>query len=191
VSALLDAAGAELPRATRAVVLYDHEEVGSESAQGAAGTFLLETLERAVAAYKGGAAQGFARARARSRVVSADMAHAVHPNFADKHEPGHKPVLGRGPVIKSNVNQSYASDALSAGEFAALCASVGVVPQYFTSRNDQPCGSTIGPITAARTGIATVDVGNPMLSMHSCREMAGAADVAPMIRVLRAFFAAS
>jgi aspartyl aminopeptidase len=98
-------------------------------------------------------------------------------------------VLGRGPVIKSNVNQSYASDAISAGAFAALCAQVGVAPQHFSSRNDQPCGSTIGPITAARTGIPTVDVGNPMLSMHSCREMAGAADVEPMIRVLRAFFA--
>jgi len=189
VSAMLGAAGTELGRSTRAVVLYDHEEVGSESAQGAGGTFLVETLERVVAAYKGGAAQGFARARARSQVVSADMAHAVHPNFADKHEPGHKPVLGRGPVIKSNVNQSYATDATTAGEFAALCARVGVVPQHFTSRNDQPCGSTIGPITAARTGIPTVDVGNPMLSMHSCREMAGSADVAPMIRVLQAFFA--
>lgn len=191
VSALLESAGGELPAATRGIVLYDHEEVGSESAQGAGGSFLLETLERAVAAYKGGAPQGFARARARSRLISADMAHGVHPNFADKHEPGHKPVLGKGPVIKSNVNQSYASDALGAGEFAALCASVGVVPQHFTSRNDQPCGSTIGPITAARTGIPTVDVGNPMLSMHSCREMAGAADVAPMIRVLSAFFAGS
>jgi len=189
VSALLGAAGGELGRETRAVVLYDHEEVGSESATGAGGNLLVETLERVVSAYKGGAAQGFARARARSRVVSADMAHAVHPNFADKHEPGHKPVLGRGPVIKSNVNQSYATDAVTAGEFAAVCASVGVTPQHFTSRNDQPCGSTIGPITAARTGIPTVDVGNPMLSMHSCREMAGAADVAPMIRVLQAFFA--
>ena len=189
VSALLGAAGSELGRATRAIVLYDHEEVGSESAQGAGGNVLVETLERIVAAYKGGAAQGLARARARSRVVSADMAHAVHPNFADKHEPGHKPVLGRGPVIKSNVNQSYATDAVTAGEFAALCASVGVVPQHFTSRNDQPCGSTIGPITAARTGIPTVDVGSPMLSMHSCREMAGTADVAPMICVLQAFFA--
>ncbi len=189
VSALQGATGGELGRATRAVVLYDHEEVGSESAQGAGGNLLVETLERIVAAYKGGAAQGMARARARSRVVSADMAHAVHPNFADKHEPGHKPVLGRGPVIKSNVNQSYATDAVTAGEFTALCASVGVVPQHFTSRNDQPCGSTIGPITAARTGIPTVDVGNPMLSMHSCREMAGTADVAPMIRVLQAFFA--
>jgi aspartyl aminopeptidase len=189
VSALLQAAGAQLGRATRAVVLYDHEEVGSQSAQGAGGNFLLETLERIVAAYKGGAPQGFARARAQSLVISADMAHAVHPNFADKHEPGHKPVLGRGPVLKSNFNQSYASDAKSAGAFQALCREVGVVPQYFSSRNDQPCGSTIGPITAARTGIATVDVGNPMLSMHSCREMAGAADVEPMIRVLAAFFA--
>ena len=189
VSALLGSAGADLGRATRAVVLYDHEEVGSESAQGAGGNLLVETLERIVAAFKGGAAQGLARARARSRVVSADMAHAVHPNFADKHEPGHKPVLGRGPVIKSNVNQSYATDAVTAAEFNSLCAGADVVPQYFTSRNDQPCGSTIGPITAARTGIPTVDVGNPMLSMHSCREMAGTADVAPMIRVLQAFFA--
>ncbi len=190
VSALLGAAAAStVGRATRAVVLYDHEEVGSESAQGAGGNLLVETLERIVAAYKGGAAQGLARARARSRVVSADMAHAVHPNFADKHEPGHKPVLGRGPVIKSNVNQSYATDGVTAGEFATLCAGQGVTPQHFTSRNDQPCGSTIGPITAARTGIPTVDVGNPMLSMHSCRELAGSADVAPMIRVLQAFFA--
>ncbi len=190
VSALVgDSTRSELGRATRAIVLYDHEEVGSESAQGAGGNLLVETLERIVSAFKGGAAQGLARARARSRVVSADMAHGVHPNFADKHEPGHKPVLGRGPVIKSNVNQSYATDAVTAAEFAALCAGLGVVPQHFTSRNDQPCGSTIGPITAARTGIPTVDVGNPMLSMHSCRELAGSADVAPMIRVLQAFFA--
>jgi aspartyl aminopeptidase len=189
VSALLGASRAGLGRATRALVLYDHEEVGSQSAQGAAGQFLLESLERIVAGFKGGEPQGFPRARARSWVVSADMAHGVHPNFPDKHDPGHRPVLGRGPVIKTNVNQSYASDATTAGMFAALCAQVGVVPQQFTPRNDGPCGSTIGPITAARTGIPTVDVGNPMLSMHSCREMSGAADVAPMIRVLEAFFA--
>jgi aspartyl aminopeptidase len=187
-TALLGASG-ELARATRAIVLYDHEEVGSQSAQGAAGTFLLESLERIVGAFKGGEPQGFARARARSFLVSADMAHGVHPNFAEKHDAGHRPVLGRGPVIKTNVNQSYASDAKTAGTFAALCAEVGVVPQQFTPRNDGPCGSTIGPISAARTGIPAVDVGNPMLSMHSCREMAGAADVEPMIRVLQAFFA--
>jgi aspartyl aminopeptidase len=189
VSALIAAAGGDLGRVTRAVVLYDHEEVGSQSAQGAAGTFLLESLERIVAAFKGGEPQGFPRARAHSQVVSADMAHGVHPNFSEKHDAGHRPVLGRGPVIKTNVNQSYASDATTAGAFAALCAQVGVTPQQFTPRNDGPCGSTIGPITAARTGIPTVDVGNPMLSMHSCREMAGAADVEPMIRVLQAFLA--
>ncbi|HTO53204.1 MAG TPA: M18 family aminopeptidase [Myxococcota bacterium] len=190
-SALLGASGAGLPRHTGAIVLYDHEEVGSQSAQGAAGTFLLESLERVVGAFKGGAPQGFARARSRSLLISADMAHAVHPNFAEKHDAGHRPVLGRGPVIKTNVNQSYASDAKTAGMFAELCAELGIVPQQFSARNDGPCGSTIGPISAARTGIPAVDVGNPMLSMHSCREMAGAADVAPMIRVLERFFTAN
>ena len=97
-------------------------------------------------------------------------------------------MIGGGPVIKTNQNQSYASDARTAGLFASLCARAGVEPQHFSSRNDLPCGSTIGPISAARVGIPTVDVGNPMLSMHSCRELAGSADVAPMIDVLQSFF---
>jgi aspartyl aminopeptidase len=185
--ALLGARGA-LPEWTRGIVLYDHEEVGSRSATGAQGTFLVETLERCCAGFKGGAPQALARARAHSLLVSADMAHAVHPNYADKHEPGHKPQIGRGPVIKVNQEQSYASDAVTAGLFAGLCAERGVSPQHFVARSDAGCGSTIGPISAARTGIPTVDVGNPMLSMHSCREMAGAGDVAPMIDVLNAFF---
>ena len=116
------------------------------------------------------------------------MAHAVHPNYSDKHEPGHRPVIGRGPVIKRNANQSYATDAHTAGFFTGLCRNLGIEPQHFVSRSDLACGSTIGPITAARVGIRTVDVGNPMLSMHSCREMAGAADVQPMIDVLRLYF---
>ena len=128
------------------------------------------------------------RAAARSLLISADMAHAVHPNYADKHEPGHRPVLGNGPVIKVHASQSYASDAGTSAMFVALCQQVGLEPQHFVSRGDLPCGSTIGPITAARVGIRTVDVGNPMLSMHSCREMAGVADVEPMIDVLGAFF---
>jgi aspartyl aminopeptidase len=176
-----------LPPFTRCVVLYDHEEVGSRSASGAAGSLLLDVLERCAAAFKGGEPQALARARARSALISADMAHAVHPNYADKHEPGHRPVIGRGPVIKVNQAQSYATDASTAALFASLCAQVGVAPQYFVSRADLPCGSTIGPISAARVGIPAVDVGNPMLSMHSCREMAGAADVEPMIAVLGAF----
>jgi aspartyl aminopeptidase len=192
--ALLAAGEAGRGAATRAVVFYDHEEVGSRSQSGAAGTFLAEVLTRLAVGFEApgrksnAAGQLVERAIARSWLVSADMAHAVHPNYADRHEPGHRPVLGRGPVIKRNVNQSYATDAESAGLFAALCAQVGVTPQHFVARSDLGCGSTIGPISAARVGIRTVDVGNPMLSMHSCREMAGASDVAPMIDVLGTFF---
>jgi aspartyl aminopeptidase len=192
VSALAAASRApELPPATRGIVLYDHEEVGSRSAQGAGGPFLADALERIVAAFKGGEPQGLARALARSRLVSADVAHAVHPNYADRHEPGHRPLLGRGPVLKVNASQSYATDGETAAEFAALCRSRGVELQHFVARSDLGCGSTIGPITAARVGIRTVDVGMPLLSMHSCRELAGTADVAPMIDVLGAFLEAA
>ena len=190
MTALVESAEDGPTSATRVVALYDHEEVGSRSAQGAAGSFLHDVLERVVAGFKGGEPQGIQRALARSSLVSADMAHAVHPNYADRHDPGHRPVIGRGPVIKLNQNQAYASDAATAGFFAALCSEAGVEPQHFVSRSDMACGSTIGPITAARLGVRTVDVGNPMLSMHSCREMAGTADVAPMIAVLVAFFEA-
>jgi aspartyl aminopeptidase len=191
LSALLASGDDGKADCTRVVVLYDHEEVGSRSTQGAAGTFLKDTLERistGVGAAKGQKGQEMARAVSRSWLVSADMAHAVHPNYADRHEAGHRPKIGGGPVIKTNANQSYATDAESAGFFAALCGRVGVTPQDFVIRSDLGCGSTIGPISAARVGIRTVDVGNPMLSMHSCREMAGAGDVEPMIAVLTEFF---
>jgi aspartyl aminopeptidase len=190
VTALASAPGPPDPAFTRAIVLYDHEEVGSRSAHGAAGSLLADVVGRIVGGFKGGEPQGVARALAQSTLISADMAHAVHPNYADRHEPGHRPVVGRGPVIKQNAGQAYASDAHTAGLFAALCDRTGVTPQYFASRSDVACGSTIGPITAARVGIRTVDVGNPMLSMHSCREMAGSEDVEPMIEVLRCFFEA-
>jgi aspartyl aminopeptidase len=190
VTALTTAPSSPDPDFTRVVVLYDHEEVGSRSARGASSPLLADVLDRTVTGFEGGAPQGAARALARSTLISADMAHAVHPNYADRHEPGHRPVIGKGPVIKENAGQSYASDAQTAGLFAVLCSRAGVAPQYFASRNDVACGSTIGPITAARVGVRTVDVGNPMLSMHSCRETAGSADVAPMIEVLRCFFEA-
>jgi len=186
LSALIATASASTA-ATRVVVLYDHEEVGSRSAEGAGGPFLVSSLARLVAAAGDAGVQGLPRALARSMLVSADMAHAVHPNYADKHEPGHRPRIGRGPVIKLNAGGAYATDARTAGVFAGLCGRLGISPQRFVSRSDLACGSTIGPISAARVGIRTVDVGNPMLSMHSCREMAGAADVEPMIAVLRLF----
>jgi aspartyl aminopeptidase len=185
--ALVRAQRAPLPPFTRVVVLYDHEEVGSRSAQGAQSGLLADTLARIVEAAKSGGPQGFPRAMARSLLISADMAHAVHPNYADRHEPGHRPKLGGGPVLKVNANQSYASDAITLGHFTALCRACGVEPQHFVARSDLGCGSTIGPISAARAGIRTVDVGSPMLSMHSCRELAAVADVAPMISVLGAF----
>jgi len=176
---------------TRVMVLYDHEEVGSRTAQGAAGPFLAESLQRIVSASQEGAeTQGLARALAASVLISVDMAHAVHPNYSDRHEPDHRPILGGGPVLKVNVNQAYATDGYTRGLFEALCAEEGIAPQHFVTRSDLACGSTIGPITAARVGMPTLDVGNPMLAMHSCREMAAAADVAPMISVLSRFWQA-
>jgi aspartyl aminopeptidase len=174
---------------TRGIVLYDHEEVGSQSAQGADSPFLLHALARIAESAATGERDALPRAVARSFMISADMAHAVHPNYGDRHEPGHRPVLGKGPVLKSNVSQSYASDAETSARFALLCRSVDVTPQHFVSRSDLACGSTIGPITAGRVGLRTVDVGNPLLSMHSVREMAGTADVAALQRVLDALFA--
>ncbi len=174
--------------ATRVVALYDHEEVGSQSASGARSLFLSDLLERLARSFAPKDASALPRAIARSLLVSADMAHAVHPNYPDKHDKQHRPLLGKGPVVKVNVNQSYASDGPAIAAFTTACRAVDVVPQHFSSRNDSPCGSTIGPISAARLGLRAVDVGNPMLSMHSCREMAAVADVAPMIRVLTRLF---
>jgi aspartyl aminopeptidase len=172
--------------ATQVMVANDHEEVGSGSAEGASGSFLEDTLLRVIEALDGPGREAATRALAQSVFVSADMAHAVHPNYPERHEPGHQPRLGGGPVIKHNANQSYASDAGTTGWFVARARDVGVEPQHFVVRADLPCGSTIGPLTATRLGVQTVDVGLSALSMHSCREQAHAADVAPMIAVLRA-----
>lgn len=172
--------------ATRVVVLYDHEEVGSESASGAGSRFLESVLLRLMQDETG--SDAFARAIAGSMLVSADMAHAVHPNYPDKHDKQHRPLLGKGPVLKVNAAQRYATDGLTAARFRAACARADIEPQHFVSRNDIGCGSTIGPIAAAGLGLRTVDVGGPMLSMHSCREMAATADVPPMVRALGAFF---
>lgn len=169
---------------TQALVLYDHEEVGSRSAQGAASDFLRSCLQRLA----GESPSAYHRAIARSFLISADMAHAIHPNYADRHEPEHQPALGAGPVIKINVNQAYATDGESWARFEAWARQADVVTQRFVVRSDMGCGSTIGPITAAELGIRTVDVGNPMLSMHSAREMAASSDVPKMIGVLNAFF---
>jgi aspartyl aminopeptidase len=170
------------------LVLFDHEEVGSESAYGAHSGFLPRALERIVIGAKRGSREDYHRALAGSICVSADMAHAVHPNYESRHETRHKPVLNGGPVIKVNAQQRYATSAATAVFFRDLCARAEVPVQHYAHRTDMPCGSTIGPIASTLLGIRTVDVGNPMLSMHSIRELGGAKDPAMMTKVLGAFY---
>ena len=181
--ALIDSAPAAH---TQLWVANDHEEVGSGSAEGARGSFLEDVLARLVAATGDSDPQAYRQAIARSRLVSADMAHAVHPNYAERHEPMHTPELGGGPVLKHNANQSYATDATTEAWFSTCAESVGVPVQHFVTRADLPCGSTIGPLTAARLGLATVDVGSATLSMHSCRELASLDDVPLMVAAMTA-----
>lgn len=178
---------APVPGRRSVLVLFDHEEVGSSSERGAASDLLLTVLERIVLA-AGGARDDLHRAVAGSICASGDMAHATHPNHAERHEPLHHVVLGGGPVLKVNQNLRYATDAVGAAVFARACESVGVPLQRYVHRADLPCGSTIGPISAARTGISTVDFGAPQLAMHSARETMAAADVEHYVKALTAFF---
>ncbi len=174
--------------ATRVLVLHDHEEIGSRSSSGAQSRLVLGMLERLASATGDGGAQATARALARSFVVSCDMAHAEHPNFSDKHDPQHRPRMNGGPVIKVNASQSYATDGPAGAAFERACRRAGIEAQHFVSRNDLPCGSTIGPITSARLGVRGVDVGAPMLAMHSCRELTGSADPKHLVDALRAWW---
>ena len=178
---------AEPHDAIAVIVLNDHEEVGSESATGAAGPLLERVMERHVSA-RGGTRDDFLRALAGSLCVSADNAHAVHPNYPERHDPDHRPMVNAGPAIKINSNQRYATSPATAAAFRRACDEAGVPFQLFVSRNNMPCGSTIGPITATRLGIATVDVGVPQLSMHSARELCGVEDPPGLMRALTALF---
>ena len=185
--ALLDA-GERSSDAIRVLALFDHEEVGSASDRGAASDFLITVLERIVLA-RGGDRDAFLAAMAGSVCASGDMAHATHPNYPDRHEPSHTIAINGGPVLKVNQNLRYASDATGEAVFAMACSDAGVPLQRYVHRADLPCGSTIGPITATRTGLSTVDVGAPQLAMHSAREVMGAADVASYSAALQAFLA--
>jgi aspartyl aminopeptidase len=170
------------------VCLFDHEEVGSVSAAGAMGPLLGEVIERLVLA-RGGDREDVMRALAGSWMVSVDGAHAAHPNYLERFEPEHLVSLNGGPVIKSNANVRYASDAPGIAMFRAVCDKAGVPVQQYVHRSNLPCGSTIGPLTAANLGVATVDVGSPQLSMHSARELGGAADPPHLTAALTAFLA--
>jgi aspartyl aminopeptidase len=168
------------------LALFDHEEVGSTSDHGAQSDLLLTVLERITLA-AGGTREDFLRRLSGSMVASGDMAHATHPNYPERHEPGHLIEVNAGPVLKVQPNLRYATDGRTAAAFALACAQAGVPLQRYEHRADLPCGSTIGPMTAARTGIPTVDVGAAQLAMHSARELMGADDVASYSAALRAF----
>ncbi|MEU8352936.1 M18 family aminopeptidase [Streptomyces sp. NPDC048845] len=167
---------------------FDHEENGSQSDTGADGPLLGNVLERSVFA-RGGSYEDRARAFAGTVCLSSDTGHAVHPNYAERHEPGHHPMPNGGPILKVNVNQRYATDGTGRAVFTAACERAGVPWQAFVSNNSMPCGTTIGPITAARHGITTVDVGVAILSMHSARELCGAEDPYLLANAVRAFLA--
>lgn len=187
IDALIAATSTVAPPPTVPVVcLFDHEEVGSTSSTGADGSLLADVLERIDLAAGGGREQ-LLRRLAGSYAASADGAHATHPNYPERHDPDHHVAIDGGPVVKVNANQRYATDAGTAAVLVDACQRAGVPHQLFVSRNDQPCGSTIGPLTSARLGIATADIGVAQLSMHSARELCGAADPPRFAAALCAF----
>jgi aspartyl aminopeptidase len=171
---------------TLVCAFFDHEEVGSESHCGASSSFLMDTLQRISDATSQNS-QDFARALARSFIISADMAHAYHPSFSNAYDLQHTVHVNQGVVIKVNVNQRYTSDGVSEAMFMRWCEQADVKYQMYSHRNDLPCGSTIGATVSANTGIRSVDVGNPMWAMHSCRESAGVFDHYAMIKVMQLF----
>ncbi len=189
VRALIDVAAQEEPAEGPIALLVanDHEEVGSATRSGAAGPFLQDVLVRMHAALGGDEASRL-RAFARSMVLSCDAGHAAHPNYPERHDPANRPRLGGGPLLKINAQQRYATDAIGTAEFARCCAQAGVPFQPFVSNNAVPCGSTIGPITATRLGLTTIDAGIALLSMHSARELCAVADPELLSRAAAAFW---
>ncbi|MGM0437909.1 MAG: M18 family aminopeptidase [Bacillota bacterium] len=168
-------ANSKISEASNVLVLFDNEEVGSATKQGANSPMLSHLLERIVENL-GGNRGSYFQALANSFIISADMAHAVHPNYSDEHDPTNRPVINKGPVLKINANQKYTSDSISGGVFASLCEKADIPYQKFVNRSDKKGGSTIGPISATQLGIDSVDIGNPLLAMHSIREFGGVKD---------------
>ena len=180
--AIVEAFAAAEPskRDFQVAVFFNNEEVGSTTREGAAGNFLKSVLDSLTPDSEFRTPNSLA--------LSIDMAHACHPSFGNKHEPNHAPVLGGGVVLKANSQKRYASDVYSCAQFKLLCEQSNIPYQAFVSRNDMPCGSTVGPAVSASLGIPTVDIGEPMLSMHSIREMTAVKDHGDMIRLVSALF---
>lgn len=173
--------------ALRMSICWDNEEVGSQTAQGAGSPFLTQVLERITLSLKM-PREDYLRLLTQSLCLSVDLAHAQHPNYGDKHEPRHGILMERGVVLKSNAQQRYASDAHSSAAIINLCKQHHIPLQKFVTRSDIPCGTTIGPIHASLTGMPTVDIGYPQLSMHSCRELIACEDHLALCKLLTVFF---
>ena len=173
--------------ATLCLAIFDNEETGSQTKQGAGSPFLASLLRRMVE-WQGGGEEGFHTCVERSFMVSADNAHAWHPNYPDKYDPTNKPILGGGPAIKFNASQKYASDAVSAAVFASICRAASVPCQKFVNHSDVAGGSTLGNILTSSLPMRGVDMGNPILGMHSARETGSTADHEYCIRAFRQFY---
>ena len=178
----------EPPATTNVLAMFDHEEIGSQTSRGANSRALDNVLRATLRDAELQGAGTYSRALANSFLVSADMAHAVHPGWADKHDQQHMPKLNAGPVIKTNANKRYATEGETSALWVMLCERVEVPVQWYSHRADLRCGSTVGPMLAARLGVRTIDVGNAMLSMHSVREQCGALDHPMMIKAMSAFY---
>lgn len=187
LTALLLADDGTMPKRTRVMAIFDNEETGSQTKQGAGSPFLASLLQR-MAMAQGGAQDAFYCAVENAFMISADNAHAWHPNYSEKYDPTNHPVLGGGPVIKLNAAQKYASDAMSAAVFANVCQKAGVPCQYFVNHSDVAGGSTLGNILASSLPLRGVDMGNGVLGMHSVRETASAADHVFCIKAFTAFY---
>ncbi|MDP3664255.1 MAG: M18 family aminopeptidase [Nitrosomonas sp.] len=187
LQALLDDTILNNAESTLVCAFFDHEEIGSESHIGAAGSFLSDVLQR-ISIATSPEREDTARAMAQSFLISADMAHAYHPNFPSAYDADHKVFVNKDPVIKSNANRRYSSESVSTARFIQWCEEAGVPYQRYSHRSDLPCGSTIGPIASAKLGIRSIDIGCPMWAMHSIRESAGVQDHDYMIQVLKRFF---
>ncbi|KAJ2509093.1 hypothetical protein IWW47_000207 [Coemansia sp. RSA 2052] len=187
INSLSDKSSAEDTH-VRMVALFDNEEVGSTSAYGANSALIESAIRRIQASCSNGSATAFEESIANSFMISSDVTHAVHPNYSEKHEENHRPELQKGPSIKVNANQSYATTAVTSTILKDIARRNGIPIQEFVVRNDSPCGSTIGPMLSAQLGLRTVDMGNPLLSMHSIREVCGTDDVGLAVKLFEHFF---
>ncbi len=174
-------------RGVNVVSVFDNEEVGSSTKQGADSNMLINVLER-ISLCLGQSREEFFRSLYSSFIISADLAHAVHPNVSEKHDPTNRPVMGKGPVIKINANQAYTSDSQSTAVYKSICKEAGVNCQEFVNRSDVRGGSTIGPISSTHIDIPSVDVGSPILAMHSIRELGCVEDHMDIYKTFKTFY---